>query len=482
MIFEAVREIEDEDELFKFLCEEIQMKGRHKEVMKKCTIDEVNNFLNGRYERTLLHLAMFLKKSEVILLKLIEIGGRELVIEKDGLGVTSLHCACSYNASIEVVSKLIEIGGEDLVIQKDEDGLTSLHRACRNNAAIEVVSKLIEIGTRELLIEKDNYGSTALHRACDDEGQASVAIVLKLVMIGGRELVTEKNILGYTALHCACRNYASIEVMSKLIEIGGRELVMEKDEDGLTALHHACGSIEIVSKLIEIGGRELLVERNANGHIALFHSYFSRANFFPPRPYDDSFTLMVKEGIMAHVGGEFGIGGIFNCVDSNDDQAQILNEWENFAPSLQAAINTTHHQYQQHPPILHAAILAGAPKRIITDIINRFEWCFLTEDSLDRYPINVAIEKELAWQDGMEEVIDATAIAQQRPIITIAAQYGLKWNNHMSELAESNLNEVVNERDNETGLTLFMLAAMGDVYDLNSIYGMRKMSPLFESD
>ena len=52
----------------------------------------------------------------------------------------------------------------------------------------------------------------------------------------------------------------------------------------------------------------------------------------------------------------------------------------------------------------------------------------------------------------------------------------------MSEVAESNANEVLDGIDDITGLRLFMLAAAGDVggwsIDLSSVYGMLRMSPI----
>ena len=68
---------------------------------------------------------------------------------------------------------------------------------------------------------------------------------------------------------------------------------------------------------------------------------------------------------------------------------------------------------------------------------------------------------------------------QERPVIYVAAQYGLKWNNNgmMRELTESNREEVVYGIDEATSLRLFMLAAMGNCSDLSTIYGMMRLSP-----
>lgn len=390
-----------------------------------------------------------------------------------------LHVALSLEKSYAVVSKLIDIGGIELVNEKDEGGLTALHLACIHNPSIEVVSRLVQVGGKELVMERINlYNTTALHCACINN--APIEVVSKLVEIGGKELVMEKmeHLDHQTSLHlvCNCEN-TSIDVVFKLVEVGGKELVTEKNyRDGSTSLHYVCknkASIEVVSKLIEVGEKEVLMERNNKGQNALYYGYFSDES---SNIYNDSFELMVKEGILAQVGGEFGIGGIFNSVNTNDEQKRIFHQWESFATFLKTAMTSIQQQYRQQVPLLHAAIIAKAPQHIIKDIIDRFD-CVLIRDSFNRYPINVAVEEGLEWHEGMREVIYATATSQKRPIINIAAQYGVRWNNQMREIVESNSHQVVDGCDNETGLHIFMLAAMGDNCDLSSIYGLRRMSP-----
>ena len=99
-------------------------------------------------------------------------------------------------------------------------------------------------------------------------------------------------------------------------------------------------------------------------------------------------------------------------------------------------------------------------------------------DSLNRYPLVVALEEGLDWDEGLQQVLKATAIPQQQhKVIYTAAQYGLKWTSHMKELAEVNVDEICHGCDGLTGLRVFMVAAMGEHHDLSCIYGMIKMSP-----
>ena len=251
-----------------------------------------------------------------------------------------------------------------------------------------------------------------------------------------------------TALHAACANVASIGVVSKLLDAGGRDLLMEKRYDGYTALHAAvCAfnpSIETISKLIAVGGREILLQKNNDGFCALFASCFrcfTNFDCFQCFHEVNAFIFLAKEYISTQIGGEFAIGGLFNTA-SEDTQNRIYRQWTHFSPSLEIVISGL----QSPTPILQAAIIAKAPKHIIEDIIHRFD-CIHTRDSFGRYPINVAAEE------------------------------GLRWNMGMRELVESNIENVANGTDYRTGLRMFMLAAMGDKNDLNTIYGTMKMSP-----
>ena len=178
------------------------------------------------------------------------------------------------------------------------------------------------------------------------------------------------------------------------------------------------------------------------------------------------------------------VGSSLMHVDSvrrQDKQQEKIYDrhWKNLLPILESVVDSL--PEHQRPPILHAAILANAPLRIIKDIINCFEFSILQTDSLKRIPLVVALEEGLEWDEGLQLVLEATSVAQKQCIIFTAAQYGLKWINDMKELAETNAAEVMSGCDSLTGLRLFMVAAMGDNHDLSAIYGMMRMSPPVET-
>ena len=440
--------------------------------------------------KTLLHCACHNENISLgVVEKLIEMGSIDILMAKDGVGETILHYACrNENSRLDIISKLIEVGGRELVMYKDQDGETALHFACRNNGdvRIDIVSKLVEAGGIELVMEKDVDDETALHYECRN-GNTSLDIVSKLLEVGGHDLVMGKDGDGETYIHYyICRNEnISLDVVSKLIEVGGRDLVMEKEHRyGSTALHVTCLneniSIDIVSKLIEVGGHDLVMEKDQDGDIALYYGYFMGEGYCCHIGDDDNgvFSFLMKECILANIGGEFGIGGLFN-VARQEVQDNIYDNWEELLPALKFTMLEELFQAQQQPPILHAALLAKAPSHIIQSIICHFEYSILKTDSLGRYPIEVAFDKDLKWNEGLREVVEVTTTAQQYggPSIYTAARYGLKWSNHMKELGEDNVDEVVDGYDSLTGLRLFMVAAMGDRHDLSGIYGLIRMSP-----
>merc|ERR1712130_224335 len=187
---------------------------------------------------------------------------------------------------------------------------------------------------------------------------------------------------------------------------------------------------------------------------------------------DDVFGLLLKECILGGIGGEFGIGGLFTT--QTEVQNKIYQEWDQLSPYLNSVIQSLEDQHW--PLILHAAIIAKAPLIIIQNIINQCPYSILKTDSLDRYPIVVAMEESLEWSEGLQQIVEATAIAlQQYPSIYTAAQYGLKWTHHMNELAKTSSEEVMDGHDRLTGLRLFMVAAMGKYHDLNGTYSMMRM-------
>ena len=510
---QAIIEYQD-DKLLEYLQDKIENEEIHGEVMQMCGFQEGILY-------TPLQLAFKLNKSMEVILKLIdiggtdmvmidesrsalhwtcmdsnisnynaiskllEIGGKELVLIKDREGETALHWALrNKNLSIDVISKLLEVGGKELVLVDNKKGETALHCACQNrNILVATVSKLLEVGGKELVMMLCEYNKTALQYACENNS-ISADITSRLLEIGGKELLMMKSRIHSTALHYACKNEnIPIGIISQLLELGGKELVIVKTRSHTTALHCACmkenRSIDVISKLLRVGGKELLlVKKNKRYDILLFHCFFfnrfssSRNNIF-----DDAFAFILKECILANIGGEFGIGGLFNYA-RQEIQDRIYEKWQQLSPVLYSLMMSS--LERQRPPLLHAAILAKAPLHVIQDIINKFDNTLSQVDSFNRTPIEVASDECLSWTEGLQDILEATASLSQHKgcsRIYTAAKYGLKWDNHMKELTQERSESMVTVHDSATGLRLFMVAAMGSRNDLSSIYAMMKTSP-----
>ena len=88
-------------------------------------------------------------------------------------GVTALHWACENrnDNSMEIILRMLEMGGKELLMMNDGGNNTVLHWACINeNASMEIISKLLEMGGREMLMMNHSYyGNTALHTASDNK-------------------------------------------------------------------------------------------------------------------------------------------------------------------------------------------------------------------------------------------------------------------------------------------------------------------------
>ena len=97
---------------------------------------------------------------------------------------------------------------------------------------------------------------------------------------------------------------------------------------------------------------------------------------------------------------------------------------------------------------------------------------------MNRYPLDVAVQEGLAWDDGLKIVVEAFAAHISCSVIHVAAYHGVEWENGMREVVEENEKEI-GIVDVVTGLYPFMLTAVGGTRssDLNSIFNIMKKEP-----
>lgn len=152
--------------------------------------------VTGVYRTTPLHLAIFLRRSDIVHM-LIEHEGIDLNADANH-GVKPLHLAASLG-NLDAVECLLQT--QKVSISAEEgNGRTALHLAALNGNA-EIVEKLLQ--TDEISITKmDKYGQTALHLAAFNGNAETVE---KLLQIKGIPSMKEDN-MGQTALDLAVFN------------------------------------------------------------------------------------------------------------------------------------------------------------------------------------------------------------------------------------------------------------------------------------
>ena len=202
-----------DDETLQYLDKEIQKKGRnHILPIDRYTLMET-------YERLTLQQALRYKWSKAVILRLIDVGGREFVMEKSRGGEHVLHTACQNKAPFDVISKLVEIGGKELFTEKYRVGNMVLYTVHENQPLIKLISKPINVKDREIVMERSSCRQTMLQSTCRRSYQALIQVLLKLIEIGGRDLSIKRSLNRDTVLYTVYKNNASIEVTSKLTEV-----------------------------------------------------------------------------------------------------------------------------------------------------------------------------------------------------------------------------------------------------------------------
>ncbi len=354
----------------------------------------------------------------------------------------------------------------------------------------DVLMKLIEVGGKDLILSKDSWGRNAFFLACSggsDDDECIRKMIRKMIEVGGRDLVLALNDYGdCNALHTILwsKPYFYNEVMD-VIKLGGRKAALYKADVIGNALHVACERFtfaSVIGELIDVGGSKLMSEKNRSGELPI-HTLI--LNGYSDDEEDDSdneediihaLTLMFCCGILDFkIGGEFGFAGLFKS--SNRHKKAILEKWDDLIfPALERC---SYFLISSKVPIIQSALINRAPSTIIEDIAEYLD-CISIKDSMDRYPIDVAIKLGLGWDEGMKEIVQKFASVKRSNPVNICAKHGLAWKNGMKNVVEESKIEAIQEQDRVSRLYPFMLAAAADSRmkcDLGSIFHLIKRSP-----
>jgi hypothetical protein len=436
-------------------------------------------------------------KSTNICLKLIELGGRALVLKKDQtFKQNALHYALNREEGegiqVEVIMKLIEVGGKDVVSATDFSGSTPLHLIssyAHGRVPIQIIEKMINVGGKSLLFMHNLAGATALHMACAIMSRSTFEIVEVLLKHGGNKLLFAIDANTFTALHIACQQGdISCQVLESLLAIGGKQLALTRTRIGDNALHFAVNmsvSPCAISALIDVGGADLLMLGDLAGRTALHKTYFPFLSHLDDydegeedlpietRFEDGIFELLIRKGLELQAGGEFSLGGLFSGDENHEINEKVFDLWYDALSVLEDAL--IGHYGEKLPPILHTLIIHKAYENFIDEGTFWFEGSILSKDSLGRYPIEVAVQCHLSWGGGMASIAYSMATAQERNVIFVACEYGLPWHD-IKQVVNKNMGEIVGGRDTMTNLPALLLAASGKKSDLSTLYELTRIT------
>ena len=157
---------------------------------------------------------------------------------RDDYWQTCLHLAIYWEAPADIIKEILDIGGKELVINKAFNAQTALHYACGVGASsYNIIKMLIEVGGKDLVMAKSSAGDTALHHIClyiEEHTKVAEKIILILKVCDANLLLSAKNIYGQTPLEIATEEGASKRI-KKLLTLQTTTSVSDMQMEGTHA-------------------------------------------------------------------------------------------------------------------------------------------------------------------------------------------------------------------------------------------------------
>ena len=85
------------------------------------------------------------------------------VMTQNSHGMTSLFWAVRRHADVGLIEKMVEIGGRELVLIQNKSLENVLHQAAFLGSSLEIFMIIVNAGGRKVLMQKDSKGNTPLH-------------------------------------------------------------------------------------------------------------------------------------------------------------------------------------------------------------------------------------------------------------------------------------------------------------------------------
>jgi ankyrin repeat protein len=254
--------------------------------------------------------------------KMVEIGGKELVLITNKYGENVLHNAAFCGSQYDVYKTILDAGEKELLLQRDRFGNTAMHYSCAWGVSIRAIEYMADMGGQEALMVKNNKGDVPYLEDIKlqeeylleiggieykiqlleqkNHSQLSFVDMLMLNKLEQAEirlddkkevkdLLTREDANGLNSLMVAIwfvGNSSPIfhsrltSLIRKMVRKGGKELVLKTNKTNSSVLHYAAfngAPLDIIKLLVETGGQDTLKKQNEWGSTPLHDSCFRHA-------------------------------------------------------------------------------------------------------------------------------------------------------------------------------------------------------------
>jgi ankyrin repeat protein len=306
--------------------------------------------------------------------KMVEIGGKDLVILTNNYGENALINAAFCGSSYDIFKTILDAGGEKLLLQKDMRGNTVMHYSCAWGVSIRTIKYMAEIGGKKSLMRENNSGivphskykdvqnvlnekggyeySKQVEEQTDDDLPLMGLIRLNKLEQAEIRLDNEENIeelfdvddSGLNSLMLTLWFVGNsppdfhnrlLSLVRKMILKGDSEIVLAENNTKSTALHYAAFNggvpLEIIKLLVETAGQSILQKQNTWGSTPLHDSCFRQAP-------DEIIEYLVKQGgieplKLTNKVGKTPLDILFDAdIVSNSSIMTVQREWYELDP------------------------------------------------------------------------------------------------------------------------------------------------------
>lgn len=355
----------------------------------------------------------------------------------------------------------------------EEGGCTPLYVACENDAPAVVIQSLLKAWPEaSMAVAGDESSSmTPLHVTCSSQ-RASVHVVRVLLELGRSEQLSIRDADGDLPLHTACRCGASIDIIKALVT-ANPSAVDQRDQEGLTPLLRLWVRCFVIA-----GGPQALEQAVASeaGLTGELGEVWKKTE------------LLLK---WSHCGappretGSSQFSGILHAASAVECPRVVLK-----IASLLYPDELDRTDEDGRTPLMIAAQTPVFKDRDLTDggyaLLGDVVYGNESGDSNGPSDIDVD-DQEQAQQPSVVEVLLQSAQESGRLVasvpdkrgnlpIHIALVSGKKWGSGIKQLLRAHPNALFAPHA-PSGLYPFMLAAVGNHDDIDTVYGLLRHSP-----